>query len=166
MNIGEAAHASGVSAKMVRYYESIGLMAPAARAANRYRAYSDADVHTLRFIRRARDLGFSIEQIRRLVGLWRDAHRSSAEVKAIALEHIAGLERKIVELQSMAAALEALVSHCHGDHRPECPILDDLGGREDRRADDSNKTGARPLRRAPLHHRRAMRKRIAARSAP
>jgi len=128
MNIGEAAKASGVSAKMIRYYEDIELVQPAAREANRYRVYGDADVHTLRFIKRARDLGFSVEQIRRLVGLWRDEKRSSADVKKIALAHIAELKQKIVELQSMAAALEHLAAHCHGDHRPECPILDDLGG--------------------------------------
>jgi Cu(I)-responsive transcriptional regulator len=126
MNIGQAAAASGVSAKMIRYYERIGLVARPRREANGYRVYTDADVHTLRFIRRARDLGFSIEQIRRLVGLWRNPRRSSAEVKAIALEHVAGLKRKIAELESMAGALERLARHCHGDQRPECPILEDL----------------------------------------
>lgn len=166
MNIGEAAKASGVSAKMVRYYESIGLMTPAARAANRYRAYAEADVHTLRFIRRARDLGFSIEQIRRLVGLWRDAHRSSAEVKAIALEHIAGLERKIVELQSMVSALEALARQCHGDHRPKCPILEDLQGAAGAKpARVAKASSPRLLRRTQVHNK-PTRKRVEARSAP
>ncbi|HEY8554228.1 MAG TPA: Cu(I)-responsive transcriptional regulator [Burkholderiales bacterium] len=128
MNIGQASKASGVSAKMIRYYERIGLIAPAAREANRYRVYTEADVHTLRFIRRARDLGFSIPQIGRLVSLWRDPKRSSADVKAIAAEHVAGLKRKIQELQAMVAALEDLARRCHGDHRPECPILEDLEG--------------------------------------
>ena len=128
MNIGQAAAASGVSAKMIRYYESIGVVARSRREANGYRVYSEADVHTLRFVRRARDLGFSIEQIRRLVGLWRNPRRSSAEVKAIALEHVAGLKRKIAELESMTVALERLARHCHGDQRPECPILEDLEG--------------------------------------
>jgi MerR family transcriptional regulator, copper efflux regulator len=117
-----------VSAKMIRYYESIGLVSAAARAANGYRAYAEADVHTLRFIKRARDLGFGVEQIRTLVGLWRDSRRSSAKVKQVALAHVADLNRKVVELQSMAAALEHLAGHCHGDRRPECPILDDLEG--------------------------------------
>lgn len=128
MNIGEAAAASGVSAKMIRYYESIELLRPAAREANGYRVYTDVDVHTLRFVRRARDLGFSIEQIRRLVSLWRDPKRPSARVKAIATEHVVGLKRKILELQSMVSALESLARRCHGDHRPECPILEDLEG--------------------------------------
>ena len=150
MNIGQAANASGVSAKMIRYYESIGIIAPASRRANRYRAYSESEVHTLRFIRRARDLGFSIEQIRRLVGLWRDARRSSAQVKAIALSHIAELERKIGELQSMVLALENLAQHCHGDERPDCPILDDLqGARPRKRASAARRTKGRPDRAKP-----------------
>lgn len=126
MNIGQAAAASGVSARMIRYYERIGVIARPRRARNGYRVYGDADVHTLRFVRRARDLGFSIERIRRLVGLWRNPRRSSAEVKAIALDHVAGLKRRIAELEAMAAALEHLARHCHGDQRPECPILEDL----------------------------------------
>lgn len=130
MNIGAAARASGVSAKMIRYYEDIGVVSPASRRANGYRAYTDADVHTLRFIKRARGLGFSVEQIRRLVALWRDPRRSSAEVKRIALAHIAELEFKIAELRSIAQALEHLAGHCRGDHRPECPILDGLIGPE------------------------------------
>ncbi len=128
MNIGQVAKASGVSAKMIRYYESIGIVRPAAREANGYRRYDEGDMHTLRFIKRARDLGFPIEQIRHLVGLWRDARRPSAEVKAIALAHIAGLKHKIIELQSMVSALESLARRCHGDDRPECPILEDLEG--------------------------------------
>lgn len=130
MKVSEAAKVSGVSAKMIRYYEAIGIMLRAPREANGYRVYTQADVHTLCFIRRARDLGFSIEQIRRLVGLWRDARRSSAEVKKIALAHVLELKQKIGELQSMVSALERLASDCHGDRRPECPILDDLSGSE------------------------------------
>lgn len=126
MNIGAAARASGVSAKMIRYYEDIGVIAPASRRSNGYRAYTEADVHTLRFIKRARGLGFPVEQIRRLVALWRDPRRSSAEVKCIAAAHIAELEHKIAELQSIAQVLKHLAGHCRGDHRPECPILDGL----------------------------------------
>lgn len=126
MNIGEAARASGVSAKMIRYYESIGLVPPALRSENGYRTYSKTDVHTLSFIKRARNLGFSVEQIERLVELWRDQRRNSAEVKRIALAHVAELQHKIAELQSMSRTLEHLAAHCHGDDRPECPIIDDL----------------------------------------
>lgn len=130
MNVGEAARASGVSAKMIRYYESIGVVARAARATNGYRRYTEADVHTLRFVRRARSLGFPIEVIRRLVALWRDPRRSSAEVKRLAQAHLVELQHKIAALQSMAQALQHLVGHCRGDHRPECPIIDDLVGSE------------------------------------
>lgn len=130
MNIGEAARASGVSAKMIRYYESIGLIPPALRSGNGYRVYSDADVHTLGFVRRARRLGFSVQQIERLVALWRDHDRSSAEVKRIALGHVEELQRKIAELEAMARTLRHLADHCHGDHRPDCPIIDDLAGQK------------------------------------
>lgn len=126
MNIGEAAEASGVSAKMIRYYEETGLIRKAARSASGYRHYDDADVHTLRFIRRARDLGFSVEQITALLALWRDRSRASADVKAMALEHVAELNRKIADLQSMARTLSSLAKHCGGDNRPDCPIIDDL----------------------------------------
>ena len=132
MNIGKAAAASGVSAKMIRYYESIGLLAAARRTDVGYRAYSDEDVHVLRFIRRARDLGFSLADIGELLALWQDQGRASADVKGIALAHVAALERKIAELQGMAATLRTLAEHCHGDARPDCPILTDLdagGGR-------------------------------------
>jgi MerR family copper efflux transcriptional regulator len=128
VNIGQAAAASGVSAKMLRYYESIGLIPKAGRTGAGYRTYSDTDVNTLRFIRRARDLGFPIEHIRLLVGLWQDRERSSGDVKRIAEEHVAELEAKIVELTAMRDSLRELAEACHGDHRPECPILRDLEG--------------------------------------
>jgi len=126
MNIGEAAKASGVSAKMIRYYEEIGLIPKAPRAASGYRNYEGADVHTLRFIRQARDLGFSIEKISELLALWRDRDRSSADVKKVALTHLAELEGRIRELQAMADTLRHLASNCHGDDRPDCPIIDTL----------------------------------------
>ena len=128
MNIGEAAAASGVSAKMIRYYESIGLVPAAARTASGYRVYSDREVHTLAFIRRARDLGFPLARIEQLVALWRDRDRASAEVKAIAETHVAELQSKIAELEAMARTLRHLAGACHGDSRPDCPILDDLAG--------------------------------------
>lgn len=133
MNIGEAARASGVSAKMIRYYERIGLIEDAARTEAGYRTYDRKDVETLRFIRRARDLGFSVEEMTALLALWRDKGRESAEVKRIALDHVADIERRIRELEGMARTLAHLAGHCHGDHRPDCPILDDLaeGGAED-----------------------------------
>jgi MerR family gold-responsive transcriptional activator of gol and ges genes len=128
MKIGEAAEASGVSAKMIRYYESIGLLAKAARRDNGYRDYDARDIHDLRFIKRARTLGFSVEEITRLLGLWRDADRPSREVKAITAAHIDDLEARIAEMQGMVSALKHLASHCHGNDRPDCPILDELGG--------------------------------------
>lgn len=124
MNIGETAKASGVSAKMIRYYEQIGLITPAHRTEASYRTYGETDIHTLRFIRRARDLGFSVEQMRSLLALWRDHSRASADVKALALAHIAELERKQAAIAAMTATLKHLVSHCHGDNRPDCPILE------------------------------------------
>jgi len=126
MNIGEAATFSGVSAKMIRYYEQIGLIPPAARSEAGYRHYSAQDAHSLRFIRRARDLGFSVEQIGELLVLWRDRERASADVKAVALSHVAGLKAKIAELQAMVQTLEHLAEHCHGNDRPDCPIIADL----------------------------------------
>lgn len=126
MNIGQAAEACGVSAKMIRYYETIGLIPKTVRTEAGYRIYSENDVNTLGFIRRARDLGFSIEQISGLVALWRDRHRASTDVKRIALEHIEILERKARELQDMATTLKHLAKHCHGDERPECPIIEGL----------------------------------------
>lgn len=125
-DIGQAARASGVSVKMIRHYEAIGLVPKAARTFANYRVYGENDVHVLRFIRRARNLGFSIDDIRELLGLWGNRSRSSAAVKKIAARHIAELRRKIAELQSMVDTLEHLAKHCHGDHRPECPILEDL----------------------------------------
>ena len=136
MNIGNAAAASGVSAKMIRYYESIDLLAAARRTEAGYRFYTDEDVHVLRFIRRARDLGFSLADIGELLALWQDQGRASADVKGIALAHVAALERKIAELQGMASTLRTLAAHCHGDARPDCPILTDLdaAGRSHERA--------------------------------
>lgn len=126
-SIGRAAELSGVTAKMIRHYESLGLIPEAARTLGDYRVYTAAEVHTLRFIRRARGLGFSMDEISGLLSLWRNQRRASAEVKRLAMKHIAELDAKIEELQSMRAALADLAQHCHGDDRPECPILDDLG---------------------------------------
>ena len=126
MDIGRAAQASGVSVKMIRHYEAIGLLPKVARTFANYRVYGENDVHTLRFIRRARALGFSMEDIRQLLGLWQSRTRTSASVKKIARTHIDALQAKIAELQGMVKTLEHLAHHCHGDHRPECPILDDL----------------------------------------
>jgi len=126
MNIGEAARASGVSAKMIRHYEAAGLVAPPPRTEAGYRQYTARDVHTLHFIRRARDLGFSIPQIGALVALWQDRQRPSRQVKALAQAHIGALEQKARELLTMKAALEHLVHCCQGDDRPDCPILQTL----------------------------------------
>jgi len=126
MNIGEAARHSGVSAKMIRHYEGIGLISKAVRTYSGYRTYAASDVHTLRFIRQARNLGFSIKQIEQLLGLWRNQRRPSSKVKALAQEHIAELDARIAEMQAMKRTLQELAAHCHGDERPECPILDGL----------------------------------------
>lgn len=126
MNIGQASAASGVSAKMIRHYEASGLIRPASRTVSNYRSYSETEVHVLRFIKRARALGFSVADIKDLLGLWGNRARSSAAVKRIAGKHIEQLERKIAELESMVRTLRHLAAHCHGDHRPECPILDEL----------------------------------------
>jgi Cu(I)-responsive transcriptional regulator len=128
MRIGEAAEASGVSAKMIRHYEEVGLLPAAARRDSGYRAYEDGDVHRLRFIRRARDLGFSLTEIAGLLALWGDRGRASAEVKRLALAHVEALETKARDLSAMAATLRHLAAHCHGDERPECPILEELAG--------------------------------------
>ena len=126
MNIGQAAKASGVSAKMIRHYESVGLFPEASRSESGYRKYADKDVHMLRFIRHSRDLGFSIEQIRELLGLWQNRRRSSRQVKALAQAHIQELQEKLQELQAMKATLEHLVHCCRGDDRPDCPIIETL----------------------------------------
>jgi Cu(I)-responsive transcriptional regulator len=126
VTIREASMATGVSAKMIRHYESIGLIAAPARTENRYRHYSERDIHELGFIKRARDLGFPIEDIRHLLALWRDKSRSSAEVKAIAQKHVKVLEEKAAALKAMSRTLKHLAHNCHGDDRPDCPILDAL----------------------------------------
>jgi MerR family copper efflux transcriptional regulator len=125
-NIGEAAQLSGVSAKMIRHYESIDLIPPAGRSIAGYRLYSDSDLHRLRFIKRSRSLGFSIKQIETLLGLWNNRSRESSEVKRLALSHAAELADKIREMQTMQRTLEQLALRCHGDDRPDCPILEDL----------------------------------------
>lgn len=146
LNIGAAAEVSGVSAKMIRHYEAIGLIPKVRRTASDYRIYSGNDVHMLRFIRHARDLGFAMAQIAELLRLWRDQRRPSREVKHVALAHIAALERKIGELQAMKASLEHLTAHCHGDERPECPILDDLAAPRAAAASSRGSDGKRDRR--------------------
>jgi MerR family transcriptional regulator, copper efflux regulator len=126
MNIGQAAAAAGVSAKMIRHYESIGVLPKAGRTESNYRVYRDHDVHTLRFIRRARSLGFPMADVKELVSLWRNTSRPSSAVKKVAGRHVNELKEKIAGMQAMVQTLEHLARHCHGDHRPECPILDDL----------------------------------------
>jgi MerR family copper efflux transcriptional regulator len=126
MNIGEAAKRSGVSAKMVRHYESLGLLPQVARTEAGYRQYTDREVHTLRFIRHARDLGFSMAEIGELVKLWQNQRRSSANVKKIALKHLADIDAKMAEMAAMRKTLQHLVHCCHGDDRPDCPILEEL----------------------------------------
>ncbi len=126
VNIGTAADLSGISAKMVRHYESLGLLPRVARTDSGYRQYSEADVHTLRFIKRARDLGFSMAEIAELVALWQNRRRASASVKRIAQKHVDELATRIEAMQAMQRTLRQLLHHCHGDERPDCPILDDL----------------------------------------
>ena len=126
MNIGEAARLSGVSAKMVRHYESLGLLPQVSRTEAGYRQYGPAEVHTLRFIRRARELGFSMSEIAGLLKLWQNRRRASADVKRIAQAHVADLDRRIAEMTSMRRTLETLMHCCQGDERPDCPILDEL----------------------------------------
>jgi MerR family copper efflux transcriptional regulator len=125
-NIGEAARRSAVSAKMVRHYELLGLLPPVARTDAGYRQYGAREVHTLRFIRRARELGFGIDEIRTLLSLWQDGGRASREVKRVAQQQVDALQRRIADLQAMQRTLEDLAAHCHGDARTDCPILDDL----------------------------------------
>ncbi|MCO6056616.1 Cu(I)-responsive transcriptional regulator [Pseudomonas sp. MOB-449] len=126
MNIGQAAKKSGLTAKMIRYYEGIGLLPEAGRTDSGYRQYSSQDLHTLAFIKRSRDLGFSLEEVGRLLELWQDRQRASADVKSLARDHIEALNRKITELAGLRDTLQELVDHCQGDHRPDCPILKDL----------------------------------------
>lgn len=125
-NIGQTAKASGVSAKMIRHYESIGLVKAALRTDAGYRVYDERDVQVLQFIHRARELGFSLEQIKTLMALWQDKQRASKDVRAMAKQHIAELDKKIADMQAMRRTLETLATKCHGDDRPDCPILDDL----------------------------------------
>lgn len=126
MNIGQLAKESGVNAKLIRHYESIGLVPKASRSESGYRIYTETDVQFLRFIKRARSLGFSMKEIKKLVGLWRSKSRASKDVKALALTHLKNLEIKIKEMQEMAANLKRLAHNCHGDARPDCPILTSL----------------------------------------
>ena len=126
--LGEAARRSGVSARMVRHYESLGLLPAVARTESGYRQYTEADIHSLRFVKRARELGFSMAEIAELVGLWHNRRRTSASVKRVAQRHLAELEQRIAAMQAMRATLAHLVHCCHGDARPDCPILEDLAG--------------------------------------
>jgi Cu(I)-responsive transcriptional regulator len=128
LTIGEAARSAGISARMVRHYESLGLLAAVARTDSGYRQYTQADVHTLHFIRRSRDLGFSMEEIAELLALWHDRSRASSQVKRIAQTHIDDLSERIASMQAMQRSLQTLVSCCKGNERPDCPILDDLAG--------------------------------------
>jgi Cu(I)-responsive transcriptional regulator len=130
-SIGQAAKLTGVTAKMIRHYESLRLVPKATRTVSDYRVYSGNDLHALKFIRRARGLGFSTQEIASLLGLWRNQRRTSAEVKRLALKHVEELDRKIAELNGIRSTLANLAKRCHGDHRPECPILDDLAALED-----------------------------------
>ncbi len=136
LTIGEAASRSGVSAKMIRHYEALGLLAGVARRGNGYRQYGERDIHSLRFIKRARDLGFSMAEIAELLGLWQNRRRASASVKRIAERHADELARRIEALSAMQRSLEHLIHCCHGDARPECPILDDLAAEPSQRPGD------------------------------
>ena len=154
MNIGDAAGASGVSAKMIRHYESVGLLPRVGRTQAGYRQYADKDVSVLRFIRHCRDLGFSLDWIRELLDLWQNRRRSSRQVKSLAQAHIAELDEKLKELQQMKATLEHLVRCCHGDDRPDCPIIETLeSGAGRHRARDAQRSPTRGVasRRAPVN---------------
>jgi MerR family transcriptional regulator, copper efflux regulator len=159
MNIGQAAKLSGVSAKMIRHYEALGLLPKASRTQSGYRQYAASDVHTLRFIRRARDLGFGIASIAGLVELWQNRRRASEGVKRMALAHVEELATRIEEMKAMKRTLEHLAAHCHGDERPDCPILDDLAAES---AHASPPLDAPPLANArhpaPARRRAAFRK--------
>ena len=143
MNIGEAAKASGVSAKMIRHYESVGLFPEASRTESGYRQYAEREIGTLRFVRHSRDLGFSIEQIRELLGLWQNRKRPSRQVKALAQAHLRELDAKLGELHAMKGALEHLVSCCAGDERPDCPIIEGLADIEPVLPSQARRTSAR-----------------------
>lgn len=148
-NIGEAARLSGVSAKMVRHYESLGLLPAVSRTDAGYRQYTEREVHTLRFVKRSRDLGFSMSEIAELVALWQDRGRSNSEVRSIALKQLAELEQRMTEMGAMKRTLEYLVACCHNDQRPECPILDELATEEDP-ARGKKLSGRKTLRGGPL----------------
>lgn len=126
MNIGEVSKASGVTSKMIRHYEELGIIPKASRSLSGYRTYSEKDIHILKFVKRARTLGFGMKEIKQLVNLWRNKSRSSADVKRLTMKHINELETKIFELKTMVDSLKALSHNCHGDGRPDCPILEDL----------------------------------------
>ena len=132
MNIGAIAKRTGLPAKTIRYYESIGLIPPALRSEGNYRTYSEQDLQTLKFVQRARGLGFSVRDVGRLLTLWQDRRRASAEVRRMAQDHVGEIDRKIEELKGMRRTLTHLIERCHGDSRPDCPILDDLAGPERR----------------------------------
>lgn len=131
MNIGEVAKLSEVNSKSIRRYEELGIMPKAGRTMAGYRQYSMNDVHILQFVKRARELGFSMKDIKQLVSLWKNKNRSSSQVKSIAKKHVDELEKKLEEIQSMLSTLNRLVKHCHGDNRPDCPILEDLSHKEE-----------------------------------
>ncbi len=133
LDIGKCARATGVPAKTIRYYESIGLLPPPKRAENGYRLYGGTEIETLRFVHRARDLGFSLEEVSKLLALWRDKNRASADVKALALEHARALDDRIAKLKAVRETILALAERCHGDHRPDCPILADMASSVDNR---------------------------------
>lgn len=143
MNIGEASKATGISVKMLRYYEEIGLVRPALRAYSGYRVYTDKNIAMLRFVRRARDLGFQVKQIATLLDLWQDGSRASADVKSLALAHVRELEQRRRELDEMIGTLEHLAHHCHGDARPDCPILTGLSADEVKPTADRKKAPRR-----------------------
>jgi Cu(I)-responsive transcriptional regulator len=132
MNIGAIAKRTGLPAKTIRYYESIGLIPPALRSEGNYRTYGEQDLQTLKFVQRARGLGFSVKDVSRLLTLWQDRRRASAEVRRMAQDHVGEIDRKIEELKGMRRTLTHLIERCHGDSRPDCPILDDLAGPERR----------------------------------
>ncbi len=152
MNIGEASTASGVSAKMIRYYESIGLVPKVARSESGYRIYSESDVHTLRFVRRARDLGFSVEQIGELLSLWQNHERASKDVKCVALAHVEALRQKVLELENMIGTLTRLADRCHGDDGPDYPIIEDLASQHCPAAPAKRKSRGEGLSASPNRH--------------